>query len=1293
MNLKIPSELPIHDRQEIILRTIQENQVVVVAGDTGSGKTTQLPKICLEIGLGKKKMIACTQPRRLAAIAMASRVGEEIQAPELVASAVRFNDRTTATTLVRFMTDGLLLAEIRGDRLLSRYDIIILDEAHERSLNIDFLIGCLKQLLERRPELKLIISSATIDTEKFSRHFANAPIITVSGRMFPVEIRYLTGSEDEKNEQKNMVELACNEVFSLCDTPGGDILVFMATERDIMDCMASIQGRLDLKRHLILPLFSRLQGSEQRKIFQPAKKRKIIIATNIAETSITVPGIHFVIDSGQARIPAYNIRARTTSLQVRRISKASCAQRAGRSGRTAPGTCIRLYSEEDFLSRSEFTRPEIQRSNLAEVILQMISLGLGDPRQFPFLDPPTPRAVNEGFRILKELGAITDKKEKENEKRLTRNGKIMAALPLDPAISRILIEAASLNCLKEISIISAALSIQDPRMRPTNKEQQAKEAQKEFIDPRSDFITLLNIWNSFFAISDGKKTRTASALGKFSKKHFLSWQRMREWFDIHEQISRQLKTCNLEPLQLQPNQKTAGYEPVHRALCSGFLRNIGHKKKKEKNTYIISGGKEAVIFPGSCLHNRKTGKGSSGQWIVAADFIETTRLFARTVALIDEGWLEELGGDLCKYNYSGCHWSKKSGQVQAMERVSLFGLPIVDGRRINYGRISPKTLDEAKEIFIQHALVNGDLGGSYQFLKHNLDLVREMEEMEDRLRRRSVSISDYALYDFYKDRIGQSYDRFTLNRLLKRKKNDQFLFMGIEDIGGDESVWDELYRFPQTIRSGSVELKLSYVFQPGNEKDGVTLHLPEQQIDNISPAMFEWLVPGLLDEKILHLLKKLPRKIRRNLVPIPDAVERVMDQLDTYHGSLYPALEKAVRQEYQVEINRTDWQISTLPPHLLMRYQLVDHMGKIIITSRSLSEIISSAGDRTGKIGGRTSENKIQIQTQRQKIQKNSSPGVTEETTNIPSGKSGIKSWDFKGIDVSASISDRAGKLFFPALIAGSDKTSVDFCYLDDRQKARQLTRIGLQTLYCLQFPGCDKKTVNLCKSALASHSASWLYLGIKGTAADLSKGLIDFIFAEIFKCSDGIIPDEKTFDLTISTLKKDGIYREISRILNLVVNIVRERRKTKEIVGIWRDQCLKNKNFNRQMELDFQNCLISILPPDFLFSRSSIELKEADRYLQALRIRIERAGHDPLKDRKKQTRLETAVKRLTELESYEFMAVNQQCRQIISQYRAMVEEFRVSIFAPELGTKMTVSEKRLEKLWQEVENHCRRVE
>lgn len=1281
MHLKIPFSLPISGKEDIIFKAIQENQVIVVAGDTGSGKTTQLPKICLAAGLGRKKMIACTQPRRLAAIAMANRVGEEIQSPELVASAVRFNDCTTAATRIRFMTDGLLLAEIKGDRLLSRYDTIILDEAHERSLNIDFLIGCLKYLLGRRPELKLIISSATIDTEKFSDHFANAPIITVSGRMFPVKIRYMDESEDEADGSENMVKLVCTEVLSLCEKPGGDILVFMATERDIMDSMAILQGRLDPKRHLILPLFSRLQSSEQRKIFQSVNKRKVIIATNIAETSITVPGIHFVIDSGQARIPAYNVRARTTSLRVRRISKASCTQRAGRAGRTAPGTCIRLYSEEDYLSRAEFTRPEIQRSNLAEVILQMISLGLGDPRQFPFLDPPLPRAVNEGFRILYELGAITDIKSNK----LTGNGRIMARLPLDPAISRVLIEAASLNCLEEVSIISAALSIQDPRMRPTGKEQQAKEAQGKFTDPRSDFITLLNIWNRFFEISKGKKN--ASALGKFSKKYFLSWQRMREWFDIHEQINRQLKSSSLKPLQL--NKKTSEYEPVHRALCSGFLRNIGQKKKKEKNTYVISGGKEAVIFPGSCLHNRKRGNGASGQWIVAADFIETSRLFARTVALIDEGWLEELGGSLCKYNYTGYHWSKKIGQVQAMERVTLFGLPIVAGRKINYGKISDNAREEAEEIFIQQALVDGELGGIYPFLKHNLNLIENMEEMANRLRRHNIIADDQALYEFYKNRICGAYDRFTLNRLLKRKKSDQFLFMKIEDISGDKSAQDELYKFPKSIRSGSVEFKLSYIFQPGSERDGVTVHLPEQQLENISPPLFEWLVPGLLDEKILHLLKKLPRKIRRNLVPIPDAVERIMDRLDTYRGSLYSALEKAVRQEYQLEINRTDWQISTLPLHLLIRYQLVDRHGKTILSSRRLSEIISLPSSRKGITN--TPANGVGAQNSRQK--KSSTKIRGGETGNISYQKTGITNWDFTGINVSASIFDSAGNLSFPALIASNERTSVDFCYINDRQKAAELTRSGIQTLYCLQFPGCYQKTVNLCKTALTNHSASWLSLGINSTAAELRNNLIDFIFTDLFQCRNIIIPDKKTFDQVILTLKKHGIYRKISEILELIINIIGERRKTREVINTWQEHGRKNKNTDQAMELDFQDWLNSILPADFLFSRSPAEIKEAGRYLQALRVRVERANHDPLKDKKKQTRLNTVVKRLSKLNDYKCILVSQQCRQVISRYRTMVEEFRVSVFAPELGTRMVVSEKRLKKLWQEVENHCRRVE
>ncbi len=634
MHLSYPPELPVSERRESIITAIREHQVLIIVGDTGSGKTTQLPKMCLEAGRGTAGMIGCTQPRRIAALSVADRVAEEMKAPEKVGYKIRFHDQTTKETLIKFMTDGVLLAETRQDQQLRHYDTLIVDEAHERSLNIDFLLGYLKNLLPTRPDLNLIISSATIDAEKFSTHFDGAPVISVSGRTYPITTLYRE-AVDEDEAEISYVDQAIAAIEDLATLPqGGDILVFMPSERDISDTLDGLQRFAD--SHLLLPLFGRLPAADQRKIFRPSHRRKIIVATNVAETSLTVPGIRFVVDTGLARIARYNPRTGTTSLKVSRISQASCEQRRGRCGRTGPGTCIRLYSEEDFLSRESFTLPEIQRSNLAEVILQMINLKLGDPARFPFIDAPPSPAIREGYRILKELGAIV------GDHHLTANGRLMARLPLDPRISRIIIESMALGSSREINILAAALSIQDPRVRPPDKEHKADEVHRQFVDKKSDFLTLLNIWNAFFV--PGEEAPSKSRLSRFCKAHFLSWQRMREWMDVHEQISRLLR----EHKSVGGGDAPAGFEAIHMALTSGFLRNIC--LKKEKNTYLSAGNKEVVLFPGSGLYNK------GPQWAVAAEFVETTQMFARTVAAIEVDWLERLGGDLCKRSWSDPHW-------------------------------------------------------------------------------------------------------------------------------------------------------------------------------------------------------------------------------------------------------------------------------------------------------------------------------------------------------------------------------------------------------------------------------------------------------------------------------------------------------------------------------------------------------------------------------------------------------------------------------------------------------------
>ncbi len=1244
MLLTYPPELPISACRAQIVEALRTSRVLVVAGDTGSGKTTQLPKMCLEAGRGRHGLIGCTQPRRIAAVAMAERVAEELREPAAVSYRIRFSDQTTDTTRIKFMTDGILLAESRGDRLLLAYDTLIIDEAHERSLNIDFLLGHIKGLLARRKDLNLVISSATIDTARFSAHFDGAPVIEVSGRTYPVEIHH------EENDDETYVERAVIRTLDLARRPaGGDILVFMPTERDIMETVDTLAHQLG-DQALVLPLFGRLQGADQRRIFRPAGRRKIIVATNIAETSITVPGIRFVVDTGLARQARYNVRARTTSLLVSRVSQASCRQRTGRCGRTGPGACYRLYSEEDYQARPEFTLPEIQRSNLAEVILQMVALDLGDPRTFPFIDPPSPGAIREGYQVLRELGAL------DRRDRITDRGRIMARLPLDPRIARIIIEGAELGALREILIIAAALSIQDPRIRPADREAQADAAHKRFAHEKSDFLSFVNIWDAFHAAPG--QPRTAGRLRRFCRENHLSWQRMREWFDIHDQLRRQVQ----REKRFRINTEPASYEAIHQALSSGFLRNIG--QRREKNVYQAAGGREIMLFPGSSLYNR------GGKWIVAAEFVETSRLFARTAATIDEQWLERLGGELCRRSWSDPHWSRKAGRVVALERVTLFGLTIVAGRRVNYGRINPATREESRQIFIRQALVRGELGGRYPFLEQNLDLVRTYTAMEQRIRRRDILVDEEAMHAFYDRRLPPwVHDRHTLNRFLRKKKNQALLCMQEDDLCRARPDADELYRFPSTLRTGSLTLGLSYLFEPGHEADGVTVEIPQKMLAEVEPSVFEWLVPGLLPEKVLHLLKRLPKKHRRRLVPLPRAVDRILDGLDLYQGSLYPALERVIRRCYQVEVRRDDWRIDTLPPHLRMRFEVVDKKGRVLAAGRSL------AGLRRRQPAG------------------SSGPAGRKATQKSLPKKEGITDWDFAGLREPLQGRDpESGQphLFHPALFLDRED-SLSLRYIPDRETAVLRNREGMRWLYGRQFAKEYRALVKECRAAVRSHSASWLALGCRATAGELKERLAGCVMDRLFHTWSGEIPEEHQWHERLAAVRDRGLLRAGQQELQLVIRILVARRKARSVIMQWAERARKTRSFTRDRLDHYLALLAEVVPPDFP-GLDPAGMEHMERYLQALVRRIERAEQAPAKDAAKAARLEPALRRLARLAELESNG-SCQCREAAARFRFMVNEFRVSLFAPELGTAVPVSEKRLEKQWQQVQDLCRRVE
>ncbi len=1254
MKLNYPASLPISSRREEIINAVRRHQVTIVAGDTGSGKTTQLPKMCLEAGRGRQRRIGCTQPRRLAAITVAERLASEIKERWLVGYRIRFADHTSDKTRIQFMTDGILLAETASSPRLDAYDTIILDEAHERSLNIDFLIGYLTRLLRQRRDLKLIISSATIDTEKFATHFDKAPVIEVTGRTHPITIRYRPAGDDD-DEGDGYVERAVTEVKKLLAAPGGDILVFMPTERDIRETLDLLREEEDTV--LTLPLFGRLQTGDQRRVFLPGKKRKVIVATNVAETSVTIPGIRYVVDTGLARISRYNARAKTTSLRVSRISRASCDQRAGRCGRTGPGVCIRLFGEEDYLRRAEYTQPEIKRANLAEVILRMIHLRLGDPRKFPFMDPPASRAISDAYGLLRELKALTPQNS------LTKYGKIMARLPLDPCLSRILIEARHLGALRECKVIVAALACRDPRIRPAEREEKADRAHARFAASGSDFLSLLAIWQA--GPMGAGNNRSGGALRRFCRSHFLSWQRMREWIDIHDQLHLALK----REKSFTDNRRPAPADAVHRAVTSGFLRNIGLRKKK--NIYRISGDREVMIFPGSALFNQ------GSDWIVAASFVETSRLFARLCAAVDPEWLEGLGGPLCRRSWSDPRWDKKSGRVMAMERVTLYGLPIVSGRRVDYARTTKANRKEARSIFIHTALINGGLGGRYRFLKTNRQRLKEMTDLEERIRRRGLAPDDMHLAALYDQRLGSDVvDRASLQADIEKHGGDDYLLMSLEDIRRRHHDQRHLFDYPEYLQvpEKKYTFRLEYLFQPGHEADGVTVVIPVHLVAGLDHRIFEWLVPGLLPEKITLLLRSLPKKLRRSLVPIPQSVDTLLDSLDTGRGSLYQALEKAIFKLYHVAIKRGDWKVDALPPHLKFRFRVVDAAGKTVGCFRSFR-------DMTGSMSRQSS-------------------GSGKDGAGRPSGpgrweKEDISVADLDRIRKSISLADPSGgapRIFTPILVAATHPGQVDLRYVENIEEYRDHARRGLRRLYLRQFPRQKKMLLRECAREIRLHSASWLLLGSlkesNRTASLLANYILDDIFA--LTSPEPAVVDRRTFERRVEKIREQGLLSLSIARLERISGILAARRRVLETMSRFRDSAKKHRHFQAERFQCYRRHLDEILPADFLTSSSYERLAHTDRYLRGLEIRMERAEYSPAKDEAKMRRL---VVHRDRLKNFSETARTPSCRRHLEEYRLMFEEFRLSIFAPELGTAQPVSARKLEDKWRRLKDGCRRME
>ena len=1244
LTINYDDALPISGERARIIKTIQQNQVVIISGATGSGKTTQIPKMCLDAGFGLKKMIGCTQPRRIAATSIADRVGQELGgAQSWVGYKIRFGGNVTKQTRIKFMTDGILLAEAQGDRLLSAYDVIIIDEAHERSLNIDFLLGLLQTIIKKRPRLKVIITSATIDTIKFAKVFQDAPIIEVSGRNYPVETRYV-----EDVDPDEYVEAAVTQALSLVRKDGpGDMLVFMPTEYDIRECVGLFEKRVKsggLATHCqVLPLFGRLAGKAQNRVFRSSPHMKIVVATNVAETSLTVPGIKYVIDTGLARILSYNARAKTTKLPISRISRASCDQRAGRCGRVAPGVCIRLFSEDDYADRDEYTPPEILRSNLAEVILRMIHLGLGDPATFPFVDRPLAASIQDGYTLLGELQAI------RANKTLTKSGRVMARLPLDPRISRMILTARGENCLTEMIIVAAALSIQDPRVRPQEQQQQADEGHAAFTSKVSDFDTYLKLWQHFAEV--GGASGSQNKARKYCKAHFLAFQRMREWRDIHRQID-QILTQEHEnkrsAIRFVRNEKPAPLQALHRSILSGNLRHLG--MRKDKNIYLGSYQKEIMVFPGSCVF------GKAGAWIMAGELVETSRLYARTVATIKPEWIEPLARHLCKKHYSEPSWRKKHGYVSVKEQVSLFGLVIVAGRFVNLGSINP---DEARSIFIQSALVEGNLGGKYSFLEKNLELLKRLEDLEHRTRKRGILVDDMQLFEFYDQRIpADVFDRGSLNRMLKKQGGD-VLLMAEGDVLCALPDQETMADYPSSIECGELTFNLKYCFDPGTKSDGIGVVIPKNLATHARSDLFDWLVPGLLLEKVTALLRGLPKSIRRHLVPIPKSAEKVMVHLKPYQSNLFRQLEAAIMQEFQLSVQSTMWNVGNLPNHLQMRYEL-------------------------------TGESKAQMSREKSILHKDHSGHALDSKQLMSVRKKyeveNITYQNLVDIPERIPVHDGQGNLVgfgYPGLEIGTIGT-VDLKVFTDLEKCRASTTKGLVALY----RGCFLKHLNPFKKDFTIPRSHWaLYEGI-APHEEITKHVFTYILTEIFNCTSGVLPDVASFESVVNTVKEQGVYGLGKKILDQIVRLLQERRATLDAISALEEQGKGKANFGiTQEECDmFRRDVAVFFPENFLSEMTGERLVNIPRYLKAMVLRLSRKLHNPAKDQKKIQDVQPFIDLLNE--GLQRPALSPEACSGLEEFYTMIEEFKISIFAQELKTQFPISAKRLHQKWQEIRLH-----
>lgn len=1298
-----PESLPVSGKRDEIARAIAGHQVVIVCGETGSGKTTQLPKICLDLGrglgAGGTGLIGHTQPRRLAASSTGRRIAEELGTPfgEVVGYKVRFTDNLAPGASVKLMTDGILLAETQTDPLLKAYDTLIIDEAHERSLNIDFLLGYLKEILPRRPDLKLIVTSATIDADRFARHFGTderpAPVIEVSGRLYPVEMRYRPVAEDRpavknaegtasrdrvktaREAERDLMDAIVDAVDELCREGPGDVLVFLPGEREIREAAEALR-----KHHPphteILPLFARLSAADQDKVFKASNARRIVLATNVAETSLTVPGIRYVVDTGLARVKRYSYRNKVEQLQVESISQAAANQRAGRCGRVADGVCIRLYEESDYQARARFTDPEILRSSLASVILRMKSLHLTAIESFPFLEPPPGRAIADGYQLLNELGAVDD------DNALTPLGRELARLPLDPRVGRMILAARDQQSLREVLIIASALSVQDPRDRPIEAQEQADQAHRRFADERSEFLQWLKIWAWFEEAVAHKKSNRQ--LVDACRQNFLSHLRLREWRDVHSQL---LTVVREHGWRL--NEVEATHEQVHLALLTGLLGNLGMKADDDPH-YLGARGIKFYLWPGSALAKK------AGRWVMAAELVETSRLYARCLAKIEPEWVEKVGAHLLKKSLSEPHWEKRPAQVSAYERATLYGLTIYHRRRVAFGKQDPA---RARELFIRGALVEGEFDTKLAFFAHNRKLLADIEQLEHKSRRQDVLVDDELIYAFYDQAIpegihtGAAFERWYRDEVKKGGQPEdklRLLYLSRDDLMRHEAAGVTTELFPKRATMAGVEMALTYHFEPGTPRDGVTLAVPLYALNQVDARRCEWLVPGMLKEKVQLLLKSLPQKLRRHCVPLPEYAAGFVERMGRERfgaGGLVEALIADVRGETQIAMKTADFKLETLPAHLFMNFKVIDEHGRQLAMGRNLAQLRQELG--------------AQAQQQFQKIAAASTIATTGSEAEAPAAaapatagaagrgaKAGkgaapqtaapaeagatalyenLTTWNFGKLPELLEIRRRGQTLYgYPALVDRG--THCDVEVFDSPEEAARIHRAGLRRLFALQL----KEPIKFLEKNLPGlREMAMQYMSL-GTQDELRDQLIDTALDRA--CLQDPLPDD---DASFHARRDEGrsrlnlLAQEIARLVGQILA---------EYAGLVK-KLAQAKPF-AQAHADLQQQLAALVGKRFVLDTPYVQLAHFPRYLKGIALRIDKLKADPARDAK---------------QSGDLLPLAQQYQRAVSQrggvadprlteFRWLLEELRISLFAQELRTPMPVSVKRLHKVWESMQ-------